>query len=135
MKIDYKILMIFLFNFHVVSGQGNAQSNWQEVTRGIWRIHYGNEQNIDLIKATGVTPKWSTLESMPAAKFPLDSAMIKSVVLENKTYLRFPLSRGEQIYELGLQFKTVNQKGRILNLHVDHYGGQDNGRTHAPVPF
>jgi hypothetical protein len=22
-----------------------------------------------------------------------------------------------------------------LELHVDHYGGKDNGRTHAPVPF
>lgn len=23
----------------------------------------------------------------------------------------------------------------ILQLHVDHYGGRDNGRTHAPTPF
>ena len=22
-----------------------------------------------------------------------------------------------------------------MQLHVDHYGGKDNGRTHAPVPF
>ena len=22
-----------------------------------------------------------------------------------------------------------------MQLHVDHYGGEDNGRTHAPVPF
>ena len=37
--------------------------------------------------------------------------------------------------DLGLNFKTHNQRGRILNLHMDHYGGTDNGRTHAPVPF
>jgi alpha-glucosidase (family GH31 glycosyl hydrolase) len=36
---------------------------------------------------------------------------------------------------LGLNFKTVEQRGRIMRLHVDHYGGRDNGRTHAPVPF
>ncbi len=45
------------------------------------------------------------------------------------------MKKGEELYGLGLNFKTHNQRGRILNLHVDHYGGTDNGRTHAPVPF
>ncbi|HVG13733.1 MAG TPA: TIM-barrel domain-containing protein, partial [Chitinophagaceae bacterium] len=31
--------------------------------------------------------------------------------------------------------QTVHQRGKILQLHVDHYGGRDNGRTHAPTPF
>ena len=48
---------------------------------------------------------------------------------------RFPLVKDEQIYGFGLNFKTVHQRGKILQLHVDHYGGTDNGRTHAPVPF
>lgn len=39
------------------------------------------------------------------------------------------------LYGFGLNFQTVHQRGKILNLHVDHYGGRDNGRTHAPVPF
>jgi alpha-D-xyloside xylohydrolase len=34
-----------------------------------------------------------------------------------------------------LNFKSVAQRGRIFRLHVDHYGSEDNGRTHAPVPF
>ena len=41
----------------------------------------------------------------------------------------------EQIYGLGLNFQSVFQRGKVLNLHVDHYGGRDDGRTHAPVPF
>ena len=41
----------------------------------------------------------------------------------------------EQLFGLGLNFKGVQQRKRIFNLHVDHYGGSDNGRTHAPVPF
>jgi alpha-D-xyloside xylohydrolase len=45
------------------------------------------------------------------------------------------LEKGEQIYGFGLNFQTVYQRGKILQLHVDHYGGKDNGRTHAPVPF
>ncbi|MFZ5518625.1 MAG: TIM-barrel domain-containing protein [Candidatus Zhuqueibacterota bacterium] len=135
MKIAYKILVIFLFSIYFFSERGNAQSGWQEQANGVWRIQFGNEQKIDLIKATHIMPKWTTLKSMPSVEFPLDSVRIKAVLLANKTYLRFPLSRGEQIFGLGLQFKTVNQRGRILNLHMDHFGGQDNGRTHAPVPF
>lgn len=34
-----------------------------------------------------------------------------------------------------MNFKTVEQRGRILRLHMDHYDGIDNGRSHAPIPF
>ena len=64
---------------------------------------------------------------------PADKIDVK--ILDHKIYLRFPLEKGEQLFGLGLNFQTVNQRGRILNLHVDHYGSTDNGRTHAPVPF
>lgn len=67
--------------------------------------------------------------------FPLPENEIKATVFDGKTYLQFPLEVGEKIFGLGLNFKTVEQRGRILRLHVDHYGGEDNGRTHAPVPF
>ncbi|WP_315814693.1 hypothetical protein [Paraflavitalea speifideaquila] len=29
----------------------------------------------------------------------------------------------------------MHQRGKILQLHVDHFGGKDNGRNHAPTPF
>lgn len=56
-------------------------------------------------------------------------------VADGRTYIHFPLDKDEKIFGLGLNFKTVEQRGRIMRLHVDHYGGNDNGRTHAPVPF
>ena len=56
-------------------------------------------------------------------------------MVDGKTYLRFPLDRTEQLYGFGLNFQTVHQRGRILNLHVDHFGRSDNGRTHSPTPF
>ncbi|WP_332369120.1 hypothetical protein [Spirosoma telluris] len=55
--------------------------------------------------------------------------------VDGKTLLRFPLQKGEQLFGLGLNFKSVQQRGTIKTLHVDHYNGKDNGRTHAPVPF
>src|SRR5690606_20933983 len=75
------------------------------------------------------------LGKLPPTDFPLPKDRIKTKIVDGKTYLQFPLSREEQIYGLGLNFKTVHQRGRIMQLHVDHYGGRDDGRTHAPVPF
>lgn len=72
---------------------------------------------------------------MGEASLPIEKEEIKFEFIDGKTYLRFPLAKGEKIYGLGLNFKTVEQRGRIMRLHVDHYGGRDNGRTHAPVPF
>jgi alpha-glucosidase (family GH31 glycosyl hydrolase) len=60
---------------------------------------------------------------------------ITAKVVDGQTYLRFPLQRSEQLYGFGLNFQTVQQRGKILTLHVDNYDGKDNGRTHAPTPF
>jgi alpha-D-xyloside xylohydrolase len=72
---------------------------------------------------------------MPGVNFPLSQNDISGTINDAKTYLRFPLEKEEQLYGFGLNFQTVHQRGKILQLHMDHYGGKDNGRTHAPVPF
>ena len=72
---------------------------------------------------------------MPVTELPTLGNEVVGVVSGGKTSLRIPLEKGEQLYGFGLNFQTVHQRGKILNLHVDHYGGKDNGRTHAPVPF
>ena len=72
---------------------------------------------------------------MADVPFPLSEEEISFKLVDGKTYLHFPLEKAEKIFGLGLNFKTVEQRGRIMRLHVDHYGGRDNGRTHAPVPF
>src|ERR1700737_3716390 len=33
------------------------------------------------------------------------------------------------------ELQAGNPPRPVLGLHMDHYGGEDNGRTHAPVPF
>ena len=72
---------------------------------------------------------------MSPVAFPLSPNEIKLEIFDGKTYLRFPLEKAEKIFGLGLNFKTVEQRGRILRLHEDHYDGVDNGRSHAPIPF
>lgn len=112
----------------------NAQT-WEAVAPGIWKATVGAPQAISLLSAAGAEPEMEALAELPAAEFPLNKERISMEVIDGKVHLRFPLEREEALYGLGLQFKTHNQRGRILDLHVDHYGGRDDGRTHAPVPF
>src|SRR4030095_3219015 len=75
------------------------------------------------------------LSKMLAAQFPISQKDISGLITDGKAFLRFPLDNEEQLFGFGLNFQTVYQRGKILQLHMDHYGGRDNGRTHAPVPF
>lgn len=106
-----------------------------EVEPGVWKARLGKPDEYNLLKASGAKPLNSGLEALGEVPFPLDSNLITFKLIDGKTYLQFPLDREEELYGFGLNFQTVHQRGKILELHVDHYGGKDNGRTHAPVPF
>ncbi|MEP7258557.1 MAG: TIM-barrel domain-containing protein [Flavitalea sp.] len=129
----YLLAFSFLF-FNDVSAQ-QASVNWSKKGAGVWTAKIGHPEKINFSTIGAVPPKWQAIKNMNEVSFPLDKADIEAVIMDGKTYLKFPLAKGEKIYGLGLNFKTVEQRGRIMRLHVDHYGGQDNGRTHAPVPF
>ncbi|MDP3180695.1 MAG: ABC transporter substrate-binding protein, partial [Bacteroidota bacterium] len=108
---------------------------WEEVASGVWKSVVGTPDQFDLLKASGVKPNTDALSKLVKASFPLPVTEIAAEISDGKTFLRFPLVKAEQLYGFGLNFKTVQQRGKILQLHVDHYGGTNNGRTHAPVPF
>lgn len=113
----------------------HAQISWTETAPGIWKATAGVPESYDLLKASGATPNREALSAITQASFPLSQPDISIKVVDGKTYLRFPLQKEEQLFGFGLNFQTVHQRGKILQLHVDHYGGKDNGRTHAPTPF
>jgi alpha-D-xyloside xylohydrolase len=109
---------------------------WTERFPGVWKGEFGTPESYNLLSAAGSVPAAEALSSMKTdAAFPFERADIHAEIVDGKTYLRFPLTESEQIFGLGLNFQTVHQRGKILQLHVDHYGGKDNGRNHAPVPF
>lgn len=111
------------------------QMRWQRKAEGVWSCLVGRQEKIDLLNAAGIKPNIEILNKKSPVTFPIEKSLIQARLLNGKVYLRFPLEKDEQIYGLGLQFKNVNRRQRIYYLHVDHYGGEDNGRTHAPVPF
>ncbi|KAB7732971.1 DUF5110 domain-containing protein [Rudanella paleaurantiibacter] len=135
MKQPNRILGLLCLLLFAGGSKAQPGLNWTEVHPGIWKLTVGKPQRISLLSAAEATPNRRGLAELPKTAFPLDKAGISVKIVNQKTYLRFPLEREEQLFGLGLNFQTVNQRGRILNLHVDHYGGKDNGRTHAPVPF
>jgi alpha-D-xyloside xylohydrolase len=105
------------------------------VAPGVWKASVGEPQVFDLLKAAGVPPRLDALKKLGEQPFPAAMADCAAEEKDGQVYLRFPLEETEQLYGLGLNFKGVDQRGHVLNLHVDHFGSSDNGRTHAPVPF
>ena len=133
MKLVNRIVLFFISAFPLIA---SAQpTKWTEVAPGVWKGVVGRPEAYDLLKASGASPNVSALGKMKKTVFPFSQADIHNEVSDGKTFLRFPLQREEQLYGFGLNFQTVHQRGKILQLHVDHYGGKDNGRTHAPTPF
>ncbi len=126
--------LLFLFAAQFIDAQNTAVS-WTKLASGVWSAQIGQPEKVNLTNTAGVKPRLETINAMPEVEFPLLPAEIKATVFDGKTYLQFPLEVAEKIFGLGLNFKTVEQRGRIMRLHVDHYGGKDDGRTHAPVPF
>ena len=127
----------FLVMLLLAAVNASAQSNpeWKMIHPGVWKAVIGKPDAMTLLSIADERPNNEAMEKLPSKSFPLPQGEISMTVVDHKTYLRFPLEKGEQLYGFGLNFKNVNQRGKIFNLHVDHYDGQDNGRTHAPVPF
>src|SRR5210317_24758 len=87
---------------------------WTQTHNGVWKSVINEPDEINLLNTSGSTPRVEVLEKMEAGDFPLDHSAIKAYTKNGKTYLRFPLDETEQIYGLGLNFKTVQQRKRIL---------------------
>ncbi len=126
------ILSLLFCNFYSFA---QSKPQWQKVYPGVWKINVGRPEKISLLSVVEAKTNLRAMSNLPNTTFPIAKSDIELKVINHKTYFRFPLDKEEQLFGLGLNFQTVNQRGRILNLHVDHYGGNDNGRTHAPVPF
>ena len=135
-----KKLVLLICSFYLItacnqSGSETQKAEWREVVSGVWKISAGKPEKINLLSELNISPKTDAIQKIEGSTLPLSLDDISIEFIDGKTYIRFPLDKGEKIFGLGLNFKTVEQRGRIMRLHVDHYGSRDDGRTHAPVPF
>ncbi|MDB5229473.1 MAG: hypothetical protein JWN76_278 [Chitinophagaceae bacterium] len=131
-----RISKLYFFVLVFIASNNFAQSlQWTQVAPGVWKGIVGKPEDYDLLKASGAVMNKGALTKLGNVLFPLVQSDIKAIVRDHKTYLTFPLDKAEQIFGFGLNFQTVHQRGKILELHVDNFAGKDNGRTHAPTPF
>lgn len=135
-KLLMYVSVFLLFMLQLACKQEDRTNvEWVWKGPGVWNLSVGKPERVNLLSELNITPNWEAIEEIGGDSLAIDPKEIKMEVIDGKTYIRFPLDEGEKIFGLGLNFKTVEQRGRVMRLHVDHYGGSDNGRTHAPVPF
>lgn len=127
---------LVLLLLSVLSVNSYAQEkvlNWQPVAAGVWKATAGSPEKITPLSIADIKPATEALAKLGEISFPENLRESANEQSDAKTYLRFPLEKEEQLFGLGLNFKSVQQRGTVKELQADHYGGQDNGRTHAPV--
>jgi alpha-glucosidase (family GH31 glycosyl hydrolase) len=107
---------------------------WTERAPGVWEATVGEPERLTLLSAAAQAPKLEALRAMPAARLPFEPGEAAARLGARQIGLRFPLALDEEIYGLGVDFKSMRRVGSVLRLHVDHWGGIP-GRTHAPVPL
>ncbi|WP_128546391.1 glycoside hydrolase family 31 protein [Larkinella soli] len=139
-KVWAGLLLLLTGSLTAPAQPGQAQPatpavQWVETAPGVWKGSVGKPEAYDLLTASGAQPNTAALDRLGKTAFPLAPETIAARIVGGRTYLRFPLERGEQLYGFGLNFQSVHQRGKVLQLHMDHYANRDNGRTHAPTPF
>ncbi len=133
--MNLKRLLVSAFILGCIINGFAQPVKWTSIAPGVWKAVIGKPEVYNLLTASGAKPNTVALAKLGTAPFPLKINDIAGLVTDGKTSLRFPLDEQEQLYGFGLNFQTVHQRGKILQLHMDHYGGKDDGRTHAPTPF
>jgi len=108
---------------------------WRKVADGVWKAKTGSKAGPGFLKASGAKPAKAALKRMGDAEFPFVDAPLEFERLRERIVVSVPFSEEERLYGLGLNFKRLEVQRTVRRLHSDHFGGSDNGRTHAPVPF
>ncbi|MCL2815768.1 MAG: DUF5110 domain-containing protein [Oscillospiraceae bacterium] len=109
--------------------------SWDRTASGVYKAKIG--ENIKtLLDYTGSCPKLDAINQLgdiDGDEFSLPDE-IKACRVNNRLAISVPYDETEKIFGFGLQYKTLNQAGKVLRLKTDHYNGGDDGRTHAPCP-
>jgi alpha-D-xyloside xylohydrolase len=110
-------------------------ATWTEPFGAVWRAIAGVPTGQTPLAAAGGSPKPAALADLPKTPFPFAADAVTCQRVNGKLHVSFPLGAGEDIYGMGLTYRSLNQLGQAKCLRMGHYSGQEDGRTHAPMPF
>ena len=108
--------------------------NIRNICSGVYAIKLKEGEVDGLLQSVNTQPKFEAIEAMNEGVYPFREDIIIDSI-KDYTVVKLPLKVDEKIYGLGLQFKNINQRNKVLHLRMDHYSDVDNGRTHVPSPF
>jgi len=106
------LFVVIIFILIITACHKTENDSWQQMANGVWKYSIGTKEAVNLLDAANAIPNITKLNDSKPSNFPLDKASIKITTQNSKLYLRFPLEKNEQIYGLGLQFQSINRRGK-----------------------
>ena len=102
---------------------------------GVWRLSCGTAEAITPVNLRELMPAIAALAAMPTAALPAGLANVSWRRTARGCVITMPVGDDEEFYGLGLQLKSVAQRGKKKVLRVNSDPVADTGDSHAPVPF
>lgn len=107
----------------------------KEILPGVWQIRLGNPESFTPQTIREFPPATERMAELPCAALPFSLPAISGHATTSGYQISIPLTADEQIYGLGLQLASFNQRGKKKKLRVNSDPGSDLGDSHAPVPL
>lgn len=128
-----RVLFPLLLLAVLIPGIGSAAPSAERAGPGIWRVRIGQPEPITPVSTRHHAPRHAALEQIGAmGECPVQ---ITGSIGPRGVLLSIPLQPDEQIYGLGLQLQSFQQRATKKTLRVNADPEIDTGDTHAPVPF
>jgi alpha-D-xyloside xylohydrolase len=102
---------------------------------GVWHRSFGQPAGITPVSLRELPPASAALAAMPACTEPAWWTAATWRRSRRGLVVTIPVGDDEQFYGLGLQLKSVAQRGKKKTLRVNSDPVADTGDSHAPVPF
>ena len=103
---------------------------------GIWKVTLGQPEDITPVKVRHTEPAVEAIGKLPpVAQCPIPEVSLWGRQTKRGFSVRIGLQDDEQIYGLGLQLLSFNQRQSKKTLRVNSDPTANLGDTHAPVPF
>lgn len=118
----------------VISAERADKSAWSPVLPGIWKATIGAPEALTPVRSRYVAVKQDALRGMVAVGQPPIPAPALSVSRRG-VLVQLSLAPEEQIYGFGLQFFSVQHRGKKVTTRVNADPRADTGDSHAPLPF
>lgn len=108
----------------------------QQIFPGVWKITLGEPEDATPVRLRHVPPAADAFTSLvEAPEPPFTEAEVSGKRTRRGYHLRLPLKEDEQIYGLGVQLLSFNQRGAKKMVRVNSDPQADLGDSHAPAPF